>query len=171
MLHHPVISDTKNTKMRIVFDSTAKFKGVLLNDLLEKGPNLLSDLTGILLRFRGYKYAVAGDISNIFFQILLNPDDQVFHRFRGEGIPSRSQKSDLLQSCTCVAEAKDIVKGTCEVLEKVGFQMHNWISNDQKILEEMTEERKKDVKQLGEAWQQVLRLHWEPMSDTFTFRR
>jgi len=79
--HHPVISDTKNTKVRIVFDSAAKVKGVSLNDLLEKGPNLLNDLTGILLRFRRYKYAVAGDISKMFLQILLNPENQVFHRF------------------------------------------------------------------------------------------
>ena len=77
---------------------------------------------------------------------------------------------DLLHSCTSVAEAKDIVKGTCEVREKGGFQMRNWISNDQKILEEMTEERKKDVKQLGEDWQKVLGLNWETMTDTFTLR-
>ena len=214
--HHPVILDTKNTKVRIVFDSAAKIKGVSLNDLLEKGPNLLNDLTGILLRFRRYKYAVAGDISKMFLQILLNLDDQVFHRFLWRKDPQQKPEiyqfktvifgdapspflachvikrvledhndnnvdvfnamsrnlymDDLLHSCTSVAEAKDIVKGTCEVLEKGGFQMRNWISNDQKILEEVTEERKKDVKQLGEDWQKVLGLNWEPMSDTFTFR-
>ena len=214
--HHPVISDTKNTKVRIVFDSAAKVKGVSLNDLLEKGPNLLNDLTGILLRFRRYKYAVAGDISKMFLQILLNPKDQVFHRFLWRKDPQYEPEiyqfktvifgnapspflachvikrvledhngsnvdvfnalsrnlymDDLLHSCTSIAEAKDIVKGTCEVLEKGGFRMRNWISNDQKILEEITEERKKDIKQLGEDWQKVLGLNWEPMTDTFTFR-
>ena len=79
--HHPVISDTKNTKVRIVFDSAAKVNGISLNDLLEKGPNLLNDLTGILLKFRKYRYAVAGDISKMFLQILLHPEEQVFHRF------------------------------------------------------------------------------------------
>ena len=78
--YHPVISDTKNTKVRIVFDYAAKVNGISLNDLLEKGPNLLNDLTGILLRFRKYRYAVAGDISKMFLQILLHPEDQVFHR-------------------------------------------------------------------------------------------
>ena len=77
---------------------------------------------------------------------------------------------DLLHSCISVAEATDSVKGTCEALEKDGFQMRNWISNDQKILKEVTEERKKDVKQLGEDWQKVLGLNWEPMINTFTFR-
>ena len=93
--HHPVISDTKNTKVRIAFDSAAKVKGVSLNDLLEKGPNLLNNLTGILLRFRRYTYAVAGDISKMFLQILLNPYDQVFHRFLWRKNPQ--QKPEIYQ--------------------------------------------------------------------------
>ena len=174
--------------------------------------SFLNDLTCILLRFSRYKYAVAGDISKMFFQILLNPEHQVFHRCLWIRDPSTSQKStssrpyflvmllcrhvikrvledhndsnvnvfnafsrnshmdDFLQSCTRIAEAKDTVKSTCEVLENGGFRMHNWISNDQKILEEMNKERKEDVKQLGEDWQKVLGLSWDPMMDTFAFR-
>jgi hypothetical protein len=40
--HHPVISEDKNTKLRIVFDSSAKTDGISLNDLVEKGPCLLN---------------------------------------------------------------------------------------------------------------------------------
>ena len=202
--------------MRIVFDSAAKVKGVSLNDLLETGPNLLNDLTGILLRFRRYKFAVVDDISKKFLQILLNPEDQVFHGILWRKDPQYKPEvyqfkivifgdaplpflachvikrvledysdsnvnvfnalirnlymDDLLHSCTSVAEAKDIVKGTCEVLEKGGFRIRNWICNDEEILREMTEEKKKDVKQLGEDWQKVLGLNWNPMTDTFTFR-
>ena len=46
--HHPVISEDKNTKLRIVFDSSAKNDGTSLNDLVEKRPRLLNDLTGPL---------------------------------------------------------------------------------------------------------------------------
>ena len=56
------------------------------------------------------------------------------------------------------------------MLEKGGFRIRNWICNEQEILREITEERKKDVKQLGEDWQKVLGLNWDPMNDTFTFR-
>ena len=77
---------------------------------------------------------------------------------------------DLLHICTSIAEAKDIVKGTCELLEKGGFGIRNWIYNDQEILREMKKERKKDVKQLGEYWQQLLGLIWDPMTNAFTFR-
>jgi hypothetical protein len=79
--HHPVISEEKNTKCRVVFDSAAKAHGTSLNDLLEKGPCLLNDLTGILLRFRRFKIGIAGDISKMFLRILLNPKDCRFHRF------------------------------------------------------------------------------------------
>ena len=79
--HHPIISEEKNTKLRIVFDSSAKTNGISLNDLVDKGPCLLNDLTGILLRFRRYDIAIAGDILKMFLRVLLDPDDCKYHRF------------------------------------------------------------------------------------------
>ena len=73
--HHPVISEDKNTKLRIVFDD-----GTSLNDLVEKGPCLLNGLTGILLRFRRFKIGIAEDISKMFLRVLLFPDDCKYHR-------------------------------------------------------------------------------------------
>ena len=52
-----------------------------LNDFVEKGPCLLNDLTGILLRFRRFKIGIAGDISKMFLRVLLFPDDCKYHRF------------------------------------------------------------------------------------------
>ncbi len=79
--HHPVISEEKNTKLRIVFDSSAKTDGISLNDMVEKGPCLLNDLTGILLCFQRYEIGIAGDISKMFLRVLLDPDDCKYHRF------------------------------------------------------------------------------------------
>ena len=53
--HHPVINPTKTTtKMRIVYDASAKTKHgkKSLNECLYRGPVMLQDLTGILLRLR-----------------------------------------------------------------------------------------------------------------------
>ena len=52
-------------------------------------------------------------------------------------------KDDLLHSCSDITTAKEIVKETCEVLNKGGFLMRNWISNDHRVLEDVTEENKK----------------------------
>uniref|UniRef100_A0A914Y521 Uncharacterized protein n=1 Tax=Panagrolaimus superbus TaxID=310955 RepID=A0A914Y521_9BILA len=52
--HHPVITpDKATTKLRIVYDGSAKTpNGKCLNDYLLRGPVLLPDLCGTLLRFR-----------------------------------------------------------------------------------------------------------------------
>ena len=50
--HHEVLKpDSKSTPVRIVFNSSAGYIGHALNDYWAKGPHLLNDLLGILIRF------------------------------------------------------------------------------------------------------------------------
>ena len=51
----------------MVFDSSARFKGVTLNDLLLKGPDLNNYLIGVLLRFRKDVVALSCDINQMFY--------------------------------------------------------------------------------------------------------
>ena len=55
MPHFPVFkSDSATMKMRIVYDASTRMSpnALSLNDCLHTGPNLMHDLTGILLKFR-----------------------------------------------------------------------------------------------------------------------
>lgn len=80
--HHAVMKpDSKSTPCRIVFNSSAKFYGVSLNDCLAKGPSLLNQLLGILLRFRENHVAFVGDISKMFHSIEIPIQDQMTHLF------------------------------------------------------------------------------------------
>jgi len=47
-VYHP----HKPGKIRVLFDSSARFEGVSLNELLLQWPNLNNGLLGVLLRFR-----------------------------------------------------------------------------------------------------------------------
>ncbi|XP_035224792.1 uncharacterized protein LOC118197394 [Stegodyphus dumicola] len=72
--HRAVIKESSTTKIRPVFDASAKERnGVSLNDCLEKGPNYLELIPSILNRFRLGKYGVISDIHKAFLQIGVCP--------------------------------------------------------------------------------------------------
>ena len=73
--------DRVTTKTLVVFDASAKCKGVSLNHMINQGPKLQNELFDVLLRFRRYPIAVVCDIAEMYLRIELNPDDRPFHRF------------------------------------------------------------------------------------------
>ncbi|XP_045167522.2 uncharacterized protein LOC123530814 [Mercenaria mercenaria] len=82
--HHAVIKPGKSTtKLRIVYDASAKTKieNSSLNDCLYRGPVLLNNLCGILLRFRVHTIGIASDIEKAFLQISLQKDQRDVTRF------------------------------------------------------------------------------------------
>ena len=80
--HFPVLRpDKATTKTRIVFDASAKFNEVSLNDIVLQGPKLQNDLFAVLLRLRHEPVALMCDIKEVYLQIKLQPEDQPYHRF------------------------------------------------------------------------------------------
>ena len=80
--HFPVVRLDKSTsKVRPVFDASAKFKGLSLNDVLHQGPKLQNDLVDVLVRFRRSPIALVCDITEMYLQIHLQPADRSVHRF------------------------------------------------------------------------------------------
>lgn len=66
--HHAVVNLSKpTTKVRIVYDASAKTKqdNKSLNEYLYRGPVMLQDLTGILLRFRLNEVAMVADTKSL----------------------------------------------------------------------------------------------------------
>jgi hypothetical protein len=54
--HHGVYRpEKKSTPLRVVFDPACQYQGVSLNSCLYKGPCLIGNLLGVLLRFRSRK--------------------------------------------------------------------------------------------------------------------
>ncbi|KRY64759.1 hypothetical protein T4A_1795, partial [Trichinella pseudospiralis] len=89
--HRMVVrDDNSTTKFRIVFDGSAKYKGISLNEYLDAGPALQSDMVGVLLRFRLYSIAVQADIMKMFLQIGLKEKDRDVTRFLWKD-PSRDK--------------------------------------------------------------------------------
>ena len=80
--HHEVMKpDSASTPCRIVFNSSAKFSNHILNDYWVKGPDLMNNLAGILMRFREEKVGITGDIRKMYHTIKTSVLDQHTHRF------------------------------------------------------------------------------------------
>ena len=79
--HHGVMKESSSTPGRIVFNSSANFRDHVLNDYWAKGPNLINNLVGILIRFREEAIGIIGDIRKIYHTIKIGLLDQHTHRF------------------------------------------------------------------------------------------
>ena len=78
--HHGVYHRVKK-KIRVVYDCSAKYKGVSLNDCLITGPDLITSLVGILLRFRKESVAFMCDVTKMFPQFLVPECQRDYLRF------------------------------------------------------------------------------------------
>uniref|UniRef100_W6NUL9 Integrase catalytic domain-containing protein n=1 Tax=Haemonchus contortus TaxID=6289 RepID=W6NUL9_HAECO len=96
LAHHAVISQSSTTtKIRCVYDGSAKTKdNPSLNDLLFRGPVLLPDLTGLLLRIRTTPIIISSDIEKAFLMIGLDEESRNFTRFLWLKNPHKPISSD-----------------------------------------------------------------------------
>ena len=67
--------------MRIVYNSSSTYQGHCLNDYWLKGPDLLNNLFGVILRFRENPVAIHGDISKMYHRVRIPEIDQHVHRY------------------------------------------------------------------------------------------
>ena len=84
MPHHGVVrKDRQTSKLRIVFDGSAKTSpnSLSLNDRLEIGPNFVPSLFDLIIEFRSHAIALTADIEKAFLQISIQESDRDYLRF------------------------------------------------------------------------------------------
>ncbi|KRY67843.1 hypothetical protein T4A_13413 [Trichinella pseudospiralis] len=103
-----VIQSSGEVKCRVVFDGSARFWDISLNDLPDAGPKLQADLLGIVIRFQRYRIGLQADIQKMYLQVALHEAD-------------RDRESDLLtfRPPERVAEYPDTKRGVLKALVSV----------------------------------------------------
>ena len=77
-----VKQERETTKLRVVYDASSKAAGeVNLDECLHSGPNLITFIFDVLLRFGMQKVALIGDMEKAFLQISIDPEQRDLLRF------------------------------------------------------------------------------------------
>ena len=82
--HHGVVrQDRETTKLRIVYDGSAKLpdRDYSLNDCLETGPNYIPQLFDTLVKFRWHRIGLTADIEKAFLMVAINEKNKDMVRF------------------------------------------------------------------------------------------
>ncbi|UYV82903.1 hypothetical protein LAZ67_22001336 [Cordylochernes scorpioides] len=106
--HHPIIKEkSSTTKLRVVINASAKTTtGYSLEDILHTGPKLQKDIFPLLLRFQSHPIAISADITKMYRQILVHPEDTRYQRIiwrdeSGQGLKEYELKT-LTYRTSCV---------------------------------------------------------------------
>ncbi|XP_062538477.1 uncharacterized protein LOC134206767 [Armigeres subalbatus] len=83
-----VHNSKKPDKVRIVWDAAASVKGISLNSVLLKGPDMLQSLPTVLCRFRQREVAINADIKEMFHQVFIRTEDRQAQRFLWRNNPT-----------------------------------------------------------------------------------
>ncbi|XP_075150882.1 uncharacterized protein LOC142224991 [Haematobia irritans] len=80
--HHGVFKpESTTTKLRVVFNASCPSRnGKSLNDFLFVGPVLQNDILTLILNWRLYKFVFNADITQMYRQILVNPNHTPYQR-------------------------------------------------------------------------------------------
>ena len=72
---------SKSTPVRVVFNSSQKFRDQSLNSSWELGPDVLNSLHGVLLRFRENYFAALGDVKKMYYMVRITIQEQMMQLF------------------------------------------------------------------------------------------
>ena len=92
--------EASTTKLRVVYDASAKSGKESANDCLHKGPSLTPLLFDILLRFREKRVALIGDIEKAFLNIEVDKEGRDFLGFLWlDGVSDPSSEIVVYRFC------------------------------------------------------------------------
>uniref|UniRef100_A0ABD2WYW1 Integrase catalytic domain-containing protein n=1 Tax=Trichogramma kaykai TaxID=54128 RepID=A0ABD2WYW1_9HYME len=100
--HHAVVKESSTTtRVRPVFNASARnAAGQSLNENLMTGPNLLPQLVLVLAHWRCYPIAFVADVSKMYLQVRLHPDDWKLQSILWREDPKQEMDHYLLTTVT-----------------------------------------------------------------------
>ena len=79
--HHGLYHTKKPSKIRVVYDCSARYQNTSLNNQLLQRPDLTNSLFGVLARCRQGKFAFMADMESMFYQVKVRINLRDYLRF------------------------------------------------------------------------------------------
>lgn len=99
--HHAVFKASPASKIRVVFDASAKVtSGLSLNSQLLTGPKLQQDIVDVLLRFRVHEFVFTTDVCKMYRQIAVQPSYRKFQHILWRENPFHELKEFEMNTVT-----------------------------------------------------------------------
>ncbi|CAB0032775.1 unnamed protein product [Trichogramma brassicae] len=100
--HHAVVKESSTTtRVRPVFNASARnASGQSLNEHLMTGPNLLPQLVLVLAHWRCYPIAFVADVSKMYLQVRLHPEDWKLQSILWREDPKKDIENYVLTTVT-----------------------------------------------------------------------
>ena len=179
-VYHP----KKPESIRVVFDSSPKFHGTSLNDVLLTGPDLCYNLLGILTRFRKESIGVTVDIEQMFHNFRVQTDHREYLRFLWHQdnaldkplVDYRMTVHTFGNGSSPAIASYGLHRSVDNADDDVRHRLHKVTSNSREVLDAFPmDDLAKNLKDLDFGsdllqMQRSLGLLWDTNSDTFTFR-
>ena len=127
---HPVFNPKKPEKTRVVNDAAAVFEGESLNSNVRSGPDLLSSLVGILLKFRTGTVAIAADVEGMFHQVRVCMEDADSLRFLWKDNVLADGLPDVYQMLVHIFGAKDSPACANYILKRIARDNYKDFSSE-----------------------------------------
>ena len=121
---HVVRKSSTTTKIRIVFDASAKTSTVTsLNEQFMIGPTVHSPLIDVLLRFRNFRIAMTTDVSRMYCAVLLPEEQRNLHRFIWRDDPTEPLKEYRMTRLTFGVSASSFTANMA--VKRNAFELEN----------------------------------------------
>lgn len=133
--HHSVEKpDSLTTKVRVVFDASAKTSTYLsLNNVLKVGPTIQGDLFSIILKFRKHEIVLIADISKMYRMINVHPEHRDLQRIIWRPEPNENLKHYCLNTLTYGTSPASFIATRC--LKQIAIENQESYPNESKIIE------------------------------------
>ena len=118
-----------STPYRLVINSSLKFKGLSLNDILMKGPNALQNLFGVQLRFRTHLYALCCDLSKMYHSVHTTEVEKHLRRIIHNGKTFGFTRAMFGDKCAA-AIASEAVQETAKIYRHIDTDAADKIIED-----------------------------------------